>query len=605
MVVRTYGSMVLEGNTWVVHAEPHVMMKIRRVFTRAQFRLGSMELRDSEEVCKDLLWFMERYPLAVEPDHRAKLLQSAKAYDARADAFAGILSGRMEPKQVELALPMRHYQRIASDLALRVKGLLIADELGIGKTVMAIGALTDPRTRPALVVTLTHLPKQWEREFAKFAPGLTTHIVKKGTPYDIVLKKPKRGQLSLIEPEFPDVLIINYHKLAGWRDTLSGIMRCVVFDEVQELRHDGSDKYKAAEHIASGASFRIGLSATPIYNYGSEFWNVINVLHHDALGTKIEFVREWCNNSMDMQGRGRVGDPKAFGTYLREHGLMIRRTRRDVGRELPALTRTPHYVDSDVKVLDKVKSSAVDLARFLLERQGSTFDRMRVGGELDWKMRQATGLAKAPFVAEFVRMIAEAGEKVVLYGWHHAVYQVWIDRFKAHGLKVGLFTGQESPSQKEKARTDFIEGDTNVLIMSLRAGAGLDGLQHVCRTVIFGELDWSPGVHEQCVGRVYRDGQQDPVVAYFLVSEEGSDPVIADVLGLKKAQIEGVRDPDADLLERAEPPENGIRRLAESVLRSQGIDPATIIPLDQSTSDDKMAGSQQDEAERPQAEEGG
>lgn len=584
---RLYGSVILHGDIWHVHAEPHVMMKARRVFTRAVLKHGTMELRDSEEICKDLLWFMERYPLSMEIEHRAHMMESAKQYDVRADTFAGILSGRKEPKEFELALPPRQYQRVAADLALRVKGLLIADELGIGKTLMAIAMLTDPRTRPALVVTMTHLPKQWEREIAKFAPKLTTHIIKKGTPYDIVNKKPPKGQLSLIEPEFPDVLIINYHKLQGWRNTLAGIMRSVVFDEVQELRRDESDKYKAAEHIAHAAAFRVGLSATPIYNYGSEFYTVVNVLRPDALGTRTEFVREWCGGVQDMQGRSKISEPKAFGTYLREQGIMIRRTRRDVGRELPALTRTPHYVDSDVKALDKVRSSVVDLARFLLERQGSTFDRMKAGGELDYKLRQATGLAKAPFVAEFVRMIAESGEKVVLYGWHHAVYKIWEDRLKGF-CKVAFYTGDESPTQKDKARSDFIEGDTQILIMSLRAGAGLDGLQGVCRTVVFGELDWSPGVHEQCIGRVYRDGQPDPVVAYFLVSEEGSDPVIADVLGLKKSQIEGVRDPDAELIEKSEAPEHGIRRLAESVMRSQGIDPASFTPLDKLKSADSI-----------------
>ena len=44
---------------------------------------------------------------------------------------------------------------------------------------------------------------------------------------------------------------------------------------------------------------------------------------------------------------------------------------------------------------------------------------------------------------------------------------------------------------------DFIDGDARVLMMSLRSGAGLDGLQEVSHTAVFGELDWSPGVHRQ------------------------------------------------------------------------------------------------------------
>jgi hypothetical protein len=172
---------------------------------------------------------------------------------------------------------------------------------------------------------------------------------------------------------------------------------------------------------------------------------------------------------------------------------------------------------------------------------------MRAAGEFDWKLRQATGLAKAPYVARFVDLLLESGERVVLYGWHHAVYDVW--KKELARWEPGFFTGQESSAQKEKAREEFMEGKSRVLCMSLRAGAGLDGLQHVCATTVFGELDWSPQVHTQCIGRLHRDGQKRPVVAYYLLADEGSDPVVADVLGLKRAQSEPVLDPNAPLIQ--------------------------------------------------------
>jgi hypothetical protein len=71
--------------------------------------------------------------------------------------------------------------------------------------------------------------------------------------------------------------------------------------------------------------------------------------------------------------------------------------------------------------------------------------------------------------------------------------------------------------------------------MSLRSGAGLDGLQKRCSTMVFGELDWSPGVHHQCIGRLDREGQEQPVTAMFLVCDDGSDPPMMEVLGLKAA----------------------------------------------------------------------
>ena len=117
------------------------------------------------------------------------------------------------------------------------------------------------------------------------------------------------------------------------------------------------------------------------------------------------------------------------------------------------------------------------LAKFILSRRGSPLEKMKAGGEIDWRLRQATGIAKAPFVAEFVRMLVESGEKVLLYGWHHSVYQIWHTRLTPW-TKVAYFTGEETANQKERARKEFIEGEAQVLIMSLRAGAGLDGLNH-------------------------------------------------------------------------------------------------------------------------------
>src|SRR5690606_35760907 len=108
------------------------------------------------------------------------------------------------------------------------------------------------------------------------------------------------------------------------------------------------------------------------------------------------------------------------------------------------------------------------------------------------------------------------------------------------------------------------------MVMSLRSGAGVDGLQEVCNTVVFGELDWSPGAHEQCIGRVHRDGQSQPTMAYFLTASDGSDPIMVEVLGVKREQIEGVRNPGSGLIERADSGENNVRRLAAEFMAKRG-----------------------------------
>jgi superfamily II DNA or RNA helicase len=563
--LRTYGTCELRDGSWHVKAEPHVAMRLKRLFGRLSTQSQDvLVLKATDEVSRDLEWFCARFPLEVmQPE---QLACRSQAHRDDCDAFEKLVSGAAQATHFDLAVPAREYQRVAADLLLRARGLLIADDVGVGKTASAICALTDPRMRPALVVTLAHLPTQWEREIKRFAPKLRTHVLKKATPYDVRAGAKATRQCSLVEPEFPDVIITNYHKLAGWAQALAGVVKSVTFDEVQELRRADSEKSRAAAIIAAQCHFRAGLSATPIYNYGSEFYNVLSVLRPDAMGTRGEFLTEWCIGSDG--DKATIKDPAAFGAYLREGGLMLRRTRSDVGRELPALSRVVHHCDADAGALKDAEHAAAELARIILSRDSDWHSRGAATRDMDWRLRQATGLAKAPFVATFVRMLADGGEKVVLYGWHRAVYDLWAEQLA--DLKPVFFTGEESAAQKQKSFDAFVRGDSNVLILSLRAGAGLDGLQAVCRTVVFGELDWSAGVHEQAIGRVFRDGQPDPVSAYFLVSDEGSDPFVSEVCGIKAAQLDGVRDPNAPLVTQLEANTSaGIKRIAEHYLSTK------------------------------------
>ena len=336
---------------------------------------------------------------------------------------------------------------------------------------------------------------------------------------------------------------------------------------VYDLEMDGHPSFTADGLLVHN-------SATPIYNQGSEFHAVAEILRPDCLGTRSEFVREWCNSG-GREGTERIRDPQAFGEFVREAGLMLRRTRAEVGRELPALTRVTQHVGADLGALDKVSDACRELALFIVGRGASPIksadgknEHFLASGELDNKLRQATGIAKAPFVAEFVRLLVEQGESVVLYGWHREVYRVWMERLR--DLHPRLYTGTETPREKDEAKEAFLAGSSKVLIMSLRAGAGLDGLQQCCRTVVFGELDWAYGVHEQAEGRVSRDGQTDPVFAYYLTADVGSDPIVMDMLGIKRAQLEGIRDPKQAFVTKLQSDPDKIRKLAEAYLDQRG-----------------------------------
>nr|WP_255633191.1 SNF2-related protein [Demequina sp. TTPB684] len=432
--------------------------------------------------------------------------------------------------------------------------MIIGDELGLGKTLTGLLTVIDDDARPALVVPLTHLPRRWVTELNESLPMLTVEVAKKTKPPQ-----------HIIDGHLPDVVVVPYSKLAGWAHALAGRVRTVLFDEVQDLRRGTvSDKGRAAAHVASEASFVVGLTATPVYNYGGEIHNLYDIIAPDVLGTREEFIREW--GTQTYGGHVLVREPAALGEYLRREGLLLARTRKEVGRELPQVVKVPHTVESDPAALTAITGDAARLAEVILAQGTTRQERFQAAGELDWKVRQATGIAKAPYVAEFVKMLLESEEKVALFGWHRAVWGIW--RRELDAFRPVMYTGSESPAQKAAAEDAFIHGDARVLMMSLRSGAGVDGLQKVCSVAVFGELDWSPQIHEQGIGRFRRDGmdENNPVVAYFLTSDEGSDPPIMETLQIKRNQAEPIISPDGKLLTNATVDTDRARSLARTVL---------------------------------------
>lgn len=527
-VKKKFGTLVFddENDAFVItELQPHVCIKLKAIFNRIpKQRTVPFHIQKTAENCADLHWFMERYPLTLTYEATIAIVNGVTQHKATTDRMEEIMLTDYTKHDVTLRgeHKPRPYQIQASELHARAKRLLLGDDLGLGKTLSAILTLLDPTKLPAIVVVQTHLPRQWQAEIDKFT-SLTTHIIKGTQPYSLPVA---------------DVYIIKYSCLVGWVDLFNkGYFKSLIFDEVQELRRQGSKKYSAAMTLASGVDYCLGLSATPVYNFGDEIFSVMKIIKDGALGSFDEFITEW-GRPYGMN-RYIIKDPAALGTYLRDNYFMLRRTRAEVGRELPPINKIVHTVGYDNAEVEKSE----DLARTLAMRvmHGSFVERGSAARDLDILVRQSTGVSKAREVAEYVKILLENNEPVVLAGWHREVYDIWREALAE--FNPVFYTGTESETQKIKSKEAFINGETNLFIISLRSGIGLDGLQKRCKVVVIGELDWSPKVHDQLIARVDRDGQQEQVTAIYLVSEYGSDPVIIDLLGLKSSQAHGIVDP--------------------------------------------------------------
>src|SRR3546814_8133479 len=85
-------------------------------------------------------------------------------------------------------------------------------------------------------------------------------------------------------------------------------------------------------------------------------WNILRFIDEVVLGDYWDFRIEWTNDA------GRVKDPKALGTYLREQHVLLRRVKADVGMELPKVSRLVEHVDHDLAAMRQIEDLAHPLA---------------------------------------------------------------------------------------------------------------------------------------------------------------------------------------------------------------------------------------------------
>jgi hypothetical protein len=524
---RTYGRLGYhaEAHRWVItELEPQVAIRIKRIFPRiSATQVGSFTFADSDETRAEIEWFLERYPLVVSAFDRARLSEGRIRFERIRAELEQVLMADWRPSSAPARLrdgvTLRPNQARAVEIARRMGRLLVADDVGLGKTHAALAAVMDDRFLPCAIFAEAHVSTQWQKDFIEPFTTLSSHVIQGTQPYVLPVV---------------DIYIFKYSNAFGWVDIAdTGRFRSVVFDEVQNLRHGrGTDKGNAADVFAKNAAMRIGLSATPIFGYGGEMFNICDIIEPGCLGTREEFMREWCVSDDDH--KMIVKDAAALGAHLRDLNLIL----REVGQGPP-----PNRIIHDVPYDEEVAAADEEFARKLAVKvlQGSFTERGQAARELDMFARRVTGVAKARHVAAFVKILLEAKTPVILGGWHRDVYDIWLKELAPY--KPQLYTGSETPRQKDAVKRAFMSGETDCIIMSLRSGAGLDGLQHRCSTVVHGELDWSREVHKQLAGRLRPHARTEPITEIYIVADGGSDPLVAAVQGLKASQAHGIIDP--------------------------------------------------------------
>lgn len=479
---------------------------------------------------------------------------------------ASIEASKASNTNIEIPIPeglaYLPYQRAGIHYAMQRPSTLLGDQMGLGKTVQAIGfSNVLPEIKSVLVICPASLKLNWAREWKKWdTKSMNIGVVTSGSGY----------------LPYTQVVIINYDQL---KKHIAGIHRrewdLLIADEAHYMK-----SYKALRtlYVLGGqrkvknqpperfepirATRKLFLTGTPISNRPMEIWPLAHALAPDSFNSWARFAYRYCAASQGSYGLEIKGASNLDELQDRLRAtIMVRRLKEDVLKELPAKRRQVIELDCELLVVEREKAAysasrlrlealklAVELAKGGTEAEYKmAVDTLRAGisGEFSEmaKLRHETALAKVPLVVEHLKDATD-GSKVVCFAHHKDVVKAILDEFP--GISVSI-TG-DTPMQARQDSVDRFQTDPACLLFvgNLQvAGVGitLTAASHV----VFAELDWVPGNLSQAEDRCHRIGQKDSVLVQHLVLAESLDATMAKRVVEKQRVIDAALDNDYEL----------------------------------------------------------
>lgn len=199
---------------------------------------------------------------------------------------------------------MNPHQVDASLFALRSplsKGVLLADEVGLGKTIEAglvIAQRWAEQKRRILLITPASLRKQWQQELAeKFSLGST--IIEANT-YKELRAKGHRHPFGAIR----GVIISSYEFAARKADELRDVeWDLVVIDEAHRLRNVYKKGVSARAKDLKAAlqeRFKVLLTATPLQNSLMELYGLVSIIDDNHFGGEDSFKALYAGSKVNV-----------------------------------------------------------------------------------------------------------------------------------------------------------------------------------------------------------------------------------------------------------------------------------------------------------------
>ena len=417
-------------------------------------------------------------------------------------------------------------------------GVLLAAEMGAGKTTMALAMVHLLELRPLIVVSPLSGFSTWARQLGEM-----------NLRYHLATGNPKETWDRIANGD-DEVIVISYDRLFQFNEVIERRnFRGIIADEIQRIRTPGSRRSRALRQLAAAIPIRIGLSGTPLTN-------TINDLL--PLGAFLS-PGEWRPRAREKDLTDIYpGDPvEAVAEHL--GSMMVRRRMTDVGAKLPK--RNDHRILVDLtaeqrRAIEGLQSEA-ERARADGVFEGNE-GRMHAFARLQ-KMRQIVNAPSAANVSgsnpkvrsaiDLAMSFLAADRKGVIFCADRATFTELSTAMSDAGVKHVKIWGATPPMKRIEFENQFHnDPDTKVVICTIQAGSESWSASPTATWLISTAYMYAPSLLAQMEARVYRMNSDpsgpDIEICYLHASAPGGtlDDRMVEILESKKGLFAQVVD---------------------------------------------------------------
>lgn len=507
-----------------------------------------------------------------------------------------LVDGRMDARSpfcADCGIPeFRRHQRVGISWLMVQPRAILADSVGTGKTIHALGLLAYLLQRgelgKALIVVRPAAAAQWVRMIEKCLRAVPFAFLEGGSP---------QKRRALYRKDWR-IGVVSYATMLRDVPVLRSMgFTCVIFDDVDPLRHSETKVHKAACVVAEQAERVIIMHGTPLQKTLEDVFFQFKVLGlskrlfqtykvFDAKfmrrGLRRKLVKDKYGNVVSKLDMAVIGyrNVKEFKRKIRP--FTLRRTDADIDDvSLPVVQAHPVYLDLYPEQRRRYEELRAGFLRVASE-QGEKVTRTNVMAALHAGARICVGLeavdeyeevdlsvpntsCKLDWLVDRISDGTFGEDKVVVFGKHIRTIEAIQARLEA--LDVGFVTvwGQRGDKANSESREDvldrFYSDDSCRFLLGTTAIEQSLNLQ-VARHIVCVDTILNPARMEQLVGRIRRIGSSfNTVHVHYLWTARTQESGYERLLSEEQAVIDYVWDEDSVLFAGLDP-----ARLAELII---------------------------------------